>query len=368
MRRALELAAQGIGRVEPNPAVGAVIVDENLNLLGEGFHQRYGGPHAEIHALRQAGEKARGGVMFVTLEPCCHHGQTGPCSTAVIDAGIRKVMVAVQDPFPKVAGGGLAALRGAGVEVEVGLLAEEAQRLNAPFWKRVTRGLPYVHAKWAMTLDGRIATRKDHSQWISGPESRQIVHSLRGRMDGILIGRGTAVSDDPLLTARPAGPRIASRIVVDSQARLPVSSQLVQTADQWPVIVAATSAAAESDVRRLQDAGVEVLTLPGSNSSMNQERVDLTVLLQQLSERGMTNLLAEGGGELLGSLFDTDLIDEYHVFIAPKLAGGSAAVSPLAGLGKATISDRPDLHGVSIRQVGEDVYWHGFAATSPRID
>src|SRR5215217_9762955 len=207
MRHALALAEKGRGFVEPNPMVGAVLLDSAGQLAGEGWHQKFGGPHAEVFALAEAGDRARGGTLVVTLEPCCHHGKTPPCTDAVLKAGIARVVAAMADPFPKVAGGGLAILRGAGVDVSVGLCEVEAVALNAPYLKLLRTGRPWVHAKWAMTLDGKIATRTGDSKWISGEESRRRVHELRGRMDAIVVGRGTVVADDPLLTARPAGPR-----------------------------------------------------------------------------------------------------------------------------------------------------------------
>lgn len=367
MQRAIELAARGLGSVEPNPPVGAVIVDENLRLLGEGFHEKFGGPHAEVHAIGQAGPRAAGATLYVTLEPCCHQGKTGPCTKAVVDAGLRRVVVAMQDPAPHVSGGGIAALKAAGVEVEVGLLEREARRLTAPFVKLVTTGLPWVHAKWAMTLDGRIATRTGASRWISGEASREIVHRLRGRMDAIVIGSGTAAADDPLLTARPPGPRTATRIVVDSQARLSTESQLVRTVDQAPVLVATLESAPEADVRRLRQAGVEVVALPpaetehpvrGSQPEL-EDRPDLAALVRELGRRQMTNVLVEGGGRLLGGFFDRGLIDEAHVFVAPKIVGGEDAVSPVLGAGLDQVLRQPQLDEPQVEIIGGDVYIHG---------
>ncbi len=217
MRHALALAARGRGFVEPNPMVGAVVLDSAGKLVGEGWHQKFGGPHAEIHALEAAGEKARGGTLVVTLEPCCHHGKTPPCTDAILKAGIRRVVAAMTDPFPKVAGGGLKLLRDAGLEVHIGLCEPEAKRLNEPYLKLLRTGRPWVHAKWAMTLDGKIATRTGDSKWISGEESRRRVHELRGKVDAIIVGRGTVIADDPLLTARPARPARA-----DASGRLGV--------------------------------------------------------------------------------------------------------------------------------------------------
>ena len=229
MRRALELAAQGQGAVEPNPMVGCVIA-RGAEILGEGWHRRFGGAHAEVEALKLAGERARGATVYVTLEPCCHHGKTPPCTRAILDAGVARVVAAMPDPFPQVAGGGLAELRAAGIEVQSGVLEEEARKLNAPYLKLLSTGRPWIIAKWAMTLDGKIATAAGDSRWISCLDSRSIVHQLRGRVDAIVVGRGTAAADDPLLTARPPGPRTAMRIVVDTRASLSPQSQLVRTA------------------------------------------------------------------------------------------------------------------------------------------
>ncbi|MEX0700829.1 MAG: bifunctional diaminohydroxyphosphoribosylaminopyrimidine deaminase/5-amino-6-(5-phosphoribosylamino)uracil reductase RibD [Planctomycetales bacterium] len=355
MRRALELASRGLGRVEPNPPVGAVIVDDRWRLLGEGFHERFGGPHAEVAALRAAGERARGGTLFVTLEPCRHHGKTPPCTRAAIAAGVRRVVVAMEDPSPHAAGRGVAELRAAGIEVEVGLLRAAAARLAAPFIKRVSTGRPWVHAKWAMTLDGKIATRTGSSRWISNESSRAVVHALRGRMDAIIVGARTAERDDPLLTARPPGPRVAARIVVDRDAALPLESQLVRSLEQAPLLVAASPAAPDENVQRLMDAGVEVLRFETEASGA----IPIAALLDELGRREMTNVLVEGGGELLGAFFDAGEIDEAHVFIAPKLIGGRAAVTPIAGTGLPEMPQLPSLDDPRIELLEGDVYVHG---------
>ena len=229
MRRAIELARRGEGLVEPNPQVGAVVLDAHGAVVGAGWHERFGGPHAEVMAIASAGAAARGGTLVVTLEPCCHHGKTPPCTDAIIAAGVSRVVIGVEDPFPQVSGGGVAALRRAGIDVETGVLAEAAARLSAPFRRLVVDGRPWVIAKWAMSLDGRIAAAGGDSRWISGEASRALVHTLRGRVDAIMVGIGTALADDPLLTARPPGPRTALRVVVDSRARLPTESRLVRT-------------------------------------------------------------------------------------------------------------------------------------------
>ncbi|MCH7990716.1 MAG: bifunctional diaminohydroxyphosphoribosylaminopyrimidine deaminase/5-amino-6-(5-phosphoribosylamino)uracil reductase RibD [Planctomycetes bacterium] len=353
MRRAIELATQGLGYVEPNPPVGAVLVDDDLTLLGEGYHQKYGGPHAEILALQQAGPHAQKATLFVTLEPCCHEGKTGPCTKSLIDAGIRKVVIGIEDPSPHAAGKGIDELKSAGIEVEVGLLKEDVSQLTAAFVKRVTSGLPWVHAKWAMTLDGKIASKTGASQWISNEASRELVHQLRGRMDAVIIGSQTAHIDNPLLTARPPGPRKPTRIILDSNAELALDSQLVQTVDEAPVLVVASQSAPQENVKRLQEAGIEVLKLSANSSSLRP-------LLKNLGQREMTNVLVEGGGRLLGSFFDQNLVDEVHVFVAPKIVGGKNAVTPVAGIGLETIPELSQLHHLKFQNIEDNVYIHGY--------
>jgi diaminohydroxyphosphoribosylaminopyrimidine deaminase/5-amino-6-(5-phosphoribosylamino)uracil reductase len=353
MERALALAEQGRGFVEPNPLVGAVMVRDGRN-VGEGWHQRFGEAHAEINALARAGVAARGATLFITLEPCCHYGNTPPCTEALVRAGIHRVVAAMQDPFPKVAGKGAAELRAAGIAVEFGLCERQARRLNAPYLK-LLGGRPYVHAKWAMTLDGKIATRTGDSKWISGPAARRRVHDLRGRMDAIVIGIGTALADNPLLTARPPGPRTPCRIVLDSRCRLPVGSYLATTAKETPtLIVTAGSLMAERAVA-LQAAGCELLSLRDSDS-----RPDVAALLDEFGRRRWTNILVEGGSAVLGSFLDAGAIDEVHVFIAPRLLGGREAKSPIGGRGAASIAEALALSEWNLAQIETDVLLHGW--------
>ncbi len=353
MRRALELALLGQGHVEPNPMVGCVVV-QGAEIIGEGWHRRFGEAHAEVEALKLAGLRAAGATMVVTLEPCCHHGKTPPCIEAVVAAGIRRVVAAQPDPFPEVAGRGLAKLRSAGIEVEVGLLEAEARRLNAAYLKLLRTGRPWVLAKWAMTADGKTATRTGSSQWISSDESRAIVHQLRGRVDAIVVGRETARMDNPLLTARPPGPRTALRVVVDTRASLYSDSQLVRTAREVPVLVAAGPQATQADRRRLAEAGCEVLVCEADSHAGRLDQ-----LLEELGRRRLTNVLVEGGGRLLGTLLDARQIDEVHAFIAPKLLGGEAAGSPIDGEGIYDLSAALTLDSPEWRQVGPDVYLRG---------
>jgi diaminohydroxyphosphoribosylaminopyrimidine deaminase/5-amino-6-(5-phosphoribosylamino)uracil reductase len=368
MARALELAERGRGWVEPNPLVGAVVVAGD-RLVGAGWHQRYGEAHAEVHALGAAGEAARGATLYVTLEPCCHHGKTPPCTDTLLRVGVRRVVAAMLDPFPEVAGRGVAQLLAAGVTVEVGLGEAEARRLNAPYLKLLTTGLPYVHAKWAMTLDGKICTRTGASQWISGEPARRQVHELRGRMDAILIGVGTALADDPLLTARPPGPRTPARIVLDSRCRLPTASRLARTAREAPVLIAAVMPSAPREApsaEALKELGCEVLYLPSLN-----DLPDVRALLAELGRRRMTNILVEGGAAVLGSFLDAGAIDEIHVFLAPRLIGGIAAKSPIGGLGVSTLGEALTFSDWTSQRVGEDLLLHGRRAVDtgePRIN
>ena len=353
MSRALELAARGEGSVEPNPLVGCVVT-RNGELIGEGWHARFGEPHAEPVALRSAGDRAAGGTLYVTLEPCCHHGKTPPCTEAIRTAGIARVVIAQRDPFPQVSGQGIVELEASGIAVEVGLLASQASHLNAPYLKRLATGQPWIHAKWAMTLDGKIATRTGNSQWISCPQSRERVHQLRGRMDAIVVGRQTVAADDPLLTARPPGPRTATRVVLDSGASLSPHSRLVQTAREVPLIVAAGPDANPAQVAQLIGAGCEVLQFPSRDPA---ER--LRPLWNELGSRGMTHVLIEGGAEVLGSLLDTRCIDEIHLFLAPKLIGGNEARSAIGGAGVAQIAAGRTLDDLACEPLGEDYYLHG---------
>ena len=353
MDRAARLAWRGHGGAEPNPMVGCVVV-QGGQVVGEGWHTQFGQPHAEVEALRGAGSAARGATMLVTLEPCCHHGKTPPCVEAIIDCGIARVVFAVDDPHMTITGGGAERLAAAGIQVARGLLGPEARALNAPYFKLITRRRPWVIAKWAMSLDGKIASHSGDSRWISGPPAREVVHRLRRRVDAIVVGHGTAVADDPLLTARPPGQRTVTRIVMDSHAALSLSSQLVQTANEAPVLVAVGPDATEASCAALQDAGCEVFRC-GSDDPSGR----LTAVLDELGRREMTNVLVEGGSTLLGTCFDAGELDEFHVFIAPKLIGGRKAPSPLGGRGHQLISQAVELPDAKMTQVGNDVYITG---------
>lgn len=359
MQQALRLAALGQGHVEPNPMVGCVVtVDDQV--VGEGWHQAYGGPHAEVMALEQAGDRAHGGTLYVTLEPCCHHGKTPPCTEAVIAARIQRVVIAQSDPFALVAGQGIERLREAGIEVVVGTGGEAAQRLNAPYLKRIEKQRPWMIAKWAMTLDGKIASNCGDSQWISSEASRRIVHQIRGRVDAVMVGSGTARRDDPLLTSRPGGPRTAIRIVVDSQATLPADSQLAVTASYAPVIVAVSETADAERCEALREQGCQIVRCPGTD---HLQRLEWFV--KYLGQQSITNVLVEGGGGLLGNLLQLGEIDECHVFIAPKLIGGAEAVSPMAGTGIDRIADALRLIDLQVERLGDDTYIRGRTSQAP---
>jgi diaminohydroxyphosphoribosylaminopyrimidine deaminase/5-amino-6-(5-phosphoribosylamino)uracil reductase len=357
MARALALAAHGQGLVEPNPMVGCVIVRDG-EIVGEGFHEQFGAPHAEVNALAAAGNRAAGAIAYVTLEPCCHHGKTPPCTQALIRAGIRRVVAAVEDPFAQVSGQGIEELKAAKISCDVGVRAADANWLLAPYRKLISTGRPWLIAKWAMTLDGKFATRTRDSQWISSEASRAVVHQLRGRVDGIMVGSGTARADDPLLTARPANladvKRTAMRIVVDSAASLSLQSKLVQSAGDVPVLIGVGDDALAEMHEPLSGAGVEVVPCAGATHS---ERLES--LLDELGRRRMTNILVEGGSQLLGLLFDIKAVDEVHVFIAPKLAGGEAAPSPVGGEGVDRMASALNLADIAIEELDGDVYVHG---------
>lgn len=330
MEDALVQAARGLGQVSPNPMVGAVVV-RNGRLSGRGFHQQYGGPHAEVFALKDAGEKARGGTLYCTLEPCNHHGKTPPCTQAVIDAGIAHVVLGARDPNPRAAGG-IERLRAAGIEVTTGILEEKCTALNAPFFKTVNEGLPYVTLKWAMTLDGKIATANGDSKWITGEAARDHAHCLRACHDAVLAGIGTVLADNPRLDVRAKGtepgrfqPR---RVILDSKARTPLNATLWDIPGAGPVTIFVTSEAPASRVEALRNRGAAVLSCLA-----NDGRIDLREMLQALSGLGVNSVYVEGGSAVLGAFVDAKLFDAVRIFVAPKIAGGLKSLSALGGNG-----------------------------------
>ncbi len=357
MQQALALAERGRGRAEPNPLVGAVVVDATGQVVGSGYHERYGGPHAEINALQAAGERSRGATLVVTLEPCCHYGKTPPCTAAIVRAGVQRVVAAMPDPFPAVAGRGFEELRRAGIEVICGVGATQARRLNAPYLKRISTGRPWAHAKWAMSLDGFTAALSGESRWITHAAARQRVHRLRGLMDAIVVGSGTVWADDPLLTVRPPGPRRPWRVVVTASGRLPPDCQLLRTAREYPTLVAVAAAAADQ-LHAWSQAGAEVLALPVA------DRISLlTGLLDELGRRQMTHVFIEGGPTLLSAFHAAGLIDEWHVFVAPKLLGEGRAA--LRGPPVSRVADAMCLSHVQAEVLPPDVYIHGYTPRPP---
>lgn len=356
MEYALELARAGEGVVEPNPMVGAVLVNTDRKLIGKGYHERYGEAHAEVNAIKEAGKKASDAVLFVTLEPCSHQGKTPPCVEAILAAGIKKVVIGCRDPAEHGEGRGIERLLSAGVDVQVGVKEEEADALIEPFKMLMQRGRPWVHAKWAMTLDGRIATRTGHSQWISGEPSRAEVHRLRGRMDAIITGAGTVRADDPLLTARPLGVRTAKRVVIDTDGTVVrPGGQLMKTLSEAPVMICAAERHADLHyLHYLAEKGAEVFVSEAENRQNQVKEV-----LSELGRQRMTNVLLEAGPGLSGSFSDGGFIDEVHVFVAPKIVGGIDAKPPIGGKGKETIPSPASLRQTSYRCLGDDILIEG---------
>ena len=351
MARAVVLGSSALGSTSPNPSVGAVIVRDG-RVVGEGYTFPAGQNHAEINALRQAGNDARDATLYVTLEPCCHYGRTPPCTVAIIAAGISHVVFAVTDPNPRVSGGGAAALRAAGLTVEC-RPSPEAEQLHEAFARHIVTGLPFVVAKFAMSLDGKIATRTADSMWITGPLARARVQQMRKELDGIMVGIGTALADNPQLTARDiAGDSLPAnlqpvRVVLDSGARMPATSRMLQQPGRT---IIATAGSVEPARRvALEAAGALVVSLPGADG-----RVDLAGLLSYLGNSGLVSLLVEGGGGVLGALLDARLVDKVHAFIGPILIGGADAPSPVEGVGARMMSDVLRLKRTNLEQIGPD--------------
>ena len=349
MARALALAERGRGLCSPNPMVGAVVVGEG-RLVGEGFHSRAGGPHAEAEALRQAGDRARGATLYVTLEPCNHQGRTPPCVDAILRAGIRRVVVAAGDPNPRVRGGGTRALREAGLEVLSGCREDEARACNRVFLAAMERLRPHVTLKCAMTLDGKIAAFDRSARWITGDAARLEAHRLRSQSDGVMVGIGTVLADDPALTVRldPPWPREPLRIVVDSGARLPLAARLIDSGTPARAVVAVADEAPAERVARLEARGVTVLSCKSRDG-----RVDPADLCARLFALDVTGVLLEGGSELNGAFIEAGLVDRVAIFIAPLLIGGATAPTAVGGHGR-LLSEAIRLHSLEARPVGPD--------------
>lgn len=361
MARAVHLARQAQGLSSPNPAVGAVIVRDGI-VVGEGHTQPPGEAHAEVMALRQAGEAARGATLYVTLEPCPHQGRTPPCAEAIVQAGIAQVHMAALDPAPWVNGGGRSRLEAAGVVTTLLEESEETWEANVAYFKHLRTGLPFITMKYAMTLDGKIATRTGESRWISGEASRGRAHEARAHADAVLVGIGTVLQDDPQLTARDGqgrpGPRQPLRVVVDSRGRTPPTAQLLRQPGR--TLVAVASEEVRRRLKEVEAAGGEVVALGGPDG-----RVDLAALLHHLGGRGVVHLLAEGGGTLLGSLADLGLVDGVMAFVAPVLVGGQGAPGPVLGLGVERMAEAPRLWGTRVERLGDDLLVTGYLCDGP---
>ncbi len=356
----LQLAAQGIALVSPNPLVGSVVVKDG-EIVGRGYHRYDELKHAEVWALEEAGLDARGSTVYVNLEPCSHQGsgkRTPPCVKALIDAGVKRVVASMVDPNPRVNGRGFDQLREAGIEVLVGLMERETQRLNEKYAKYVTTGLPFVHLKTACSLDGRIATKTGDSKWVTGEEARAASQMLRREYDAILVGIGTVLADDPLLTDRTRQPRRKplARIVLDAGLRIPLDSQLVKTAQEWPLIIFTAQQRHET----LEDAGAEVVVVSSDNG-----RLDLKEVLTELGKRQLTSLIVEGGAEIAGSFIEHRLIDKATFFIAPRIIGGRNAIAGIGGSGFEKLSDAVELQDIAVVQHGDDWEFTGYPKKSP---
>lgn len=385
MRRALALAETARGRTSPNPLVGAVVLDPEGRLAGEGLHRLAGEPHAEVEALRAAGERARGGTLYVTLEPCNHYGRTPPCTGAILAAGLARVVVGWRDPNPDVRGGGIARLRAAGVAVEVGVLEEAAARQNAGFARLVTTGRPLVTLKLAASLDGRIATASGDSRWITSERSRELVHEMRDGADAVAVGIGTVLADDPLLTARPAAEgRLAVRlaiakrplwrVVVDPSLRVPDGARVLVPTPAARTLVACGGEAQAARRTRLEAAGAVVVTLPplpgapaGAGEASAGWPLDLGALLDDLGRREVADLLVEGGAELAGAFVDQGLVDRIAFFYAPTLLGGRAAPGMVGGTGAPSIAAALRVSRIRRRRVGDDLLVEGDVVRPPGL-
>lgn len=348
MRKALELAQKAEGWTSPNPVVGALIVKDG-KIIGEGYHKKAGTPHAEIHALSMAGTEAKGSTVYVTLEPCSHYGKTPPCADTLIKAEVAKVVIAMEDPNPKVAGRGINKLIDAGITVVTGILENEARILNEVFIKHITTRLPFVALKSAITLDGKTATKTGSSKWITGSVAREAAHRLRHRYDAILAGIGTIISDDSQLTTRIPGENLKSpiRVVIDSNLRIPEDAKILDTSVAPTLIY--TCSPVSIKVERLQQKGVQVIQCPDDHG-----RVDLLEVLKDLYTRGFTSILVEGGAEINGTFLDKGLWDKLYVFLAPKLVGSHTAPGMFGGAGVSLMKDAITLKHMDIKSLGHD--------------
>ena len=361
MRRAIELAKKGSGHVNPNPLVGAVIVRDG-EIIGEGYHECYGQLHAERNAIANAkkrGNSLEGSTIYVTLEPCCHYGKTPPCTEAIIEEKIARVVVGSDDPNPLVSGKGFQMLREKGIEVIPHFLKEEWDAVNHVFFDYIRTRTPYVEMKYAMTMDGKIACYTGDSKWVTGEESRAHVQTLRNHYKGIMAGIGTVLADDPMLNCRIEGGRDPIRIITDSHLRIPMDSQLVRTAGQQPLIVACLPDADEEKAAQLQEKGVEVLRIPGVTTAditeEQKEGISLPVLMKELGARKIDGILLEGGGQLNESALQAGIVDRIYCYIAPKIFGGAQAKTPVEGQGLTRAADAWQFNRIGMQEFGQDI-------------
>lgn len=356
MRMALELAARGAGYVSPNPMVGAVVVKDG-QVVGQGYHKVVGGPHAEVNAIDDAGENARGATIYVTLEPCNHHGRTPPCTRKILDAGIGQVVVAMADPNPHVAGGGNDFLISRGLDVTCGVCEAEAVELNEVFIKFTKTRQPYVVLKMAATLDGRIATRTGDARWVTGPKARAFVHRLRHQVDAIMVGVGTVMADNPELTTRfDSGEGVDPvRVILDTHLGTSPEARLLNQSSSAETIIVCGPDAPDENKKRLKDKGASILDLP-----LEDQRIDLAALMVQLGARDITSVLVEGGAQVAGAILKAGMVDKVHFFYAPKILGGGDGVSMLAGQGPEMMGECLPLNGVDVSRVGDDILVSGY--------
>ena len=354
MRRALRLAAKGGGGTSPNPMVGALLV-KNDKVVSKGYHRKAGEPHAEQLAVKRAGKKARGATVYTNLEPCCHHGRTPPCADILIEAGIKRAVVGMQDPNVQVCGGGIARLRKAGIDVRVGVAEKECMELNEAFAKHITTGKPFGVLKAACSLDGKIATRTGESQWISNEKARRFAHGLRSRYSAILVGIGTVLADDPLLTCRIRGGHSPIRVVVDSGLRMPENARMLDPDLPARTIIACLDGIKPRKEEKLNKKGVQFLRFSEDGSG----RVSMARLFDKLGAMGINSVLIEGGAAIHYSCLESGIVDRAHLFIAPILIGGNKAPSIVGGLGVETLAEAFKLSDIKVRRLGDNIHLSG---------
>ncbi|MFD3155471.1 bifunctional diaminohydroxyphosphoribosylaminopyrimidine deaminase/5-amino-6-(5-phosphoribosylamino)uracil reductase RibD [Haloimpatiens sp. FM7330] len=356
MKRAIQLSKEGIGYTSPNPLVGAVIV-KNQKIIGEGYHEFYGGAHAEVNAFNNASTDVKGATMYVTLEPCSHYGKTPPCAKSIVEKGISKVVIGMKDPNPLVSGKGIEILKSNGIEVVTGVLEEEIKKLNEIFIKYIMTNIPFCILKTAMTLDGKICTKTGDSKWISNEKSREYVHKLRHRVSGIMVGIGTVLEDNPSLTTRLQGVKVSdpTRIIVDTSARIPLESKVLNLESKSKTIIATTEMAYKDKLDAIKQKGAEIIITPLKNG-----KVDLQYLIKELGKRNVDSILLEGGGQLNYSALNEEVVDKVISFISPKIIGGTGSKTPVGGDGKEKIKDAFMLKDIKLIKFNEDIMIEGY--------